>query len=103
MEAMTTEDLHKKSDIALQLAWRDAEIERLTALIPKPDADGWIAWVGGDCPVPADTIVEVRHRAGSVGQGRADNYYWHHYGTSGDIVAYRIVEAQHGYDQDRSP
>jgi len=29
VSAMTGEGLHKKSDIAAELAWRDAEIERL--------------------------------------------------------------------------
>lgn len=31
VRAMTVEALHSKSDIAAQLAWRDKEIERLTA------------------------------------------------------------------------
>lgn len=31
VEAMTTENLHRKSDIAEQLAWRDREIDRLRA------------------------------------------------------------------------
>ena len=29
VSAMTVEKLHSKSDIAIQLAWRDAEVERL--------------------------------------------------------------------------
>jgi hypothetical protein len=33
VSAMTSEGLHAKSDIAIQLAWRDAEIERLTAIL----------------------------------------------------------------------
>jgi hypothetical protein len=32
VSAMTVEGLHSKSDIAAELAWRDREIERLTAL-----------------------------------------------------------------------
>ena len=30
--AMTSEGLHSKSDIAVQLAWRDAELRRLVAI-----------------------------------------------------------------------
>ena len=31
MQAMTAEGLHSKSDIAVQLSWRDAELRRLHA------------------------------------------------------------------------
>jgi hypothetical protein len=33
VNSMTSEDLHSKSDIATQLAWRDQEIERLRFLV----------------------------------------------------------------------
>lgn len=26
---------------------------------PQPDADDWIEWHGGDCPVPAGTVVDI--------------------------------------------
>lgn len=39
VSAMTSEELHSKHDIAIQLAWRDQEIERLrflnTALVEQ--------------------------------------------------------------------
>jgi hypothetical protein len=38
MEAMTAEGLHDKGAIAIELAWRDAEIERLNTEIAKRDA-----------------------------------------------------------------
>lgn len=38
VSAMTGECLHSKSDIAAELAWRDSEIDRLSALISKLDA-----------------------------------------------------------------
>jgi hypothetical protein len=38
VSAMTTEDLHSKHDIAIQLAWRDQEIERLMDLLSKSQA-----------------------------------------------------------------
>jgi len=39
MSAMTAERLHKKADIAAELAWRDNEIDRLKAEIKtmRPD------------------------------------------------------------------
>jgi hypothetical protein len=39
LDAMTTERLHLKCEIAAELAWRDREIDRLKAAIPKT-ADG---------------------------------------------------------------
>lgn len=55
----------------------------------------WIDWAGGDCPVPPDTVVEVRFReshndgppspAGCFDWGRSafpDDY---------EILAYRVV------------
>jgi hypothetical protein len=43
VSAMTGEGLHAKSDIAAELAWRDAEIERLRSglRIAISAADGW--------------------------------------------------------------
>jgi hypothetical protein len=35
VSAMTSERLHAKSDIAIQLAWRDAEIEALRDMLRK--------------------------------------------------------------------
>lgn len=39
--AMTAEGLHDKSDIAAELAWRDAEIERLRARLRARDMSVW--------------------------------------------------------------
>ena len=51
----------------------------------------WIEWKGGECPVPSDTLVEVRTRGcGKVG-GMAGALMWGHQGDLGDIVAYRVV------------
>lgn len=61
----------------------------------QPDADGWIEWAGGEMPVPARTLVEVRLRIGVEyldGGSPAATYRWDH--SSGtrfnDIVAYRL-------------
>lgn len=39
VDAMTREDLHSKSDIAIQLAWRDREIDRLRAELAAKSKD----------------------------------------------------------------
>lgn len=63
-----------------------------------PDADGWIEWSGGECPVGIFTFVQVRFRNGGEGVGPAGHWVdrwsdrWSHYGPlrSEDIVAYRV-------------
>ena len=51
VSAMTGEGLHAKSDIAAELAWRDAEIERLRAeLFFVLRGDGLEHLYDGDCP-----------------------------------------------------
>ena len=60
----------------------------------------WIEWKGGECPVPAETLVDVRGYA-KVGNGppifylfkqRADDLQWNRTPYSEDIVAYRVVK-----------
>ena len=52
----------------------------------------WIEWKGGECPVPADTVVNVRFRNGRESMSDACNWCWSHGGSSEDIVAYRVVK-----------
>lgn len=58
----------------------------------KADADGWIEWPGGECPVGGDVLVDFRMRDGA---GEVHTYsdpghlLWSHTGGDGDIVAYR--------------
>ena len=40
-------------------AWSKATA-RAEAALAEPDADGWIPWAGGKCPVPPDTLVDVK-------------------------------------------
>lgn len=55
----------------------------------------WIDWHGGECPVPLDTLVEVKYRNGTVrGPGRASGFEWDHIGSRGDIVSYRTITEQ---------
>lgn len=65
---------------------------------PKPAADGWIPWAGGECPVGPDAWVEAKLRDGKAWIGkeaqRGEEWLWDHEGGSDDIIAYRVVEAQ---------
>jgi hypothetical protein len=59
---------------------------------PQADAEGWIEWKGGKCPIPKETPVVVRLRDGSEYDGEtAADWVWAHGDMDGDIVAYRIV------------
>lgn len=60
----------------------------------RPDAEGWIKWEGGECPVPKGTHVDVRHRDGDVflnQRAEASDYAedWTQEDHNGDIIAYR--------------
>lgn len=55
----------------------------------------WIEWHGGERPVAPKTRVEVKCRDGGIdGPIAAKDYYWRHYGHSGDIIAYRVLGDQ---------
>lgn len=61
------------------------------------DENEFIDWSGGECPVDKDTIVNVRLWAGDVIVNRkAGEFDWQHnsFGMGGDIIAYRLVEAE---------
>ena len=59
----------------------------------------WIKWHGGECPVPPDTLVEVKLRSGAfAAKRRAGSDWWHHNGGSADIIAYRTVTEQADLD-----
>lgn len=72
------------------------------------DADGWIKWGGGECPVAAGTAVDVRYRNGEVAMNvpavqrrwfgsRCAESWGRIGGHGGEIIAYRISkEASHG-------
>ena len=55
----------------------------------------WIKWHGGTCPVPLDTLVEVKLRSGNVmGPRLAYRYRWKHIDSNGDIVEYCTITEQ---------
>ena len=54
----------------------------------------WIEWVGGECPVDGDTIVEVKLKDGRVGVDEAGKLAWSLTNTPRDIFKYRIIKEQ---------
>lgn len=61
------------------------------------DADGWIKWTGGKCPVRLDQRVEVMFRVEWNGQKTCDQdtagrWSWWQDGDDDDIVAYRVIK-----------
>ena len=58
-------------------------------LYPAPDADGWIEWEGGECPVGIDEIVDVRRLDGGTYTARAVNFHWLLKSGSVSVASYR--------------
>jgi len=62
---------------------------------PLPDADGWIPWGGGPCPVAPHVFVAARFRTEVDVRGipaLAGGLHWGRTGSTGDIVAYRVLD-----------
>lgn len=69
----------------------------------KDEANNWIEWSGGICPLPIDTLIITRLRSGweSSGPAMAGYHRWDHGRTldsdpnlrANDIIAYRVVSA----------
>ena len=59
---------------------------------PKADADGWIEWGGGECPVPGDEIVDVAYSTDGAKSISivAKGLRWSKRGLGGDVIAYRL-------------
>ena len=66
----------------------------------EADADSWIKWEGGECPVDPYASVDVRLRSGRLRERvLADSVGWRHQQDLDlfDIIAYRLSkEASHG-------
>lgn len=68
---------------------------RLPSHIPTADADGWIDWAGGECPVDSCAAVDVIFRSKKTAAAyQADRWRWDHNGTDSDIIAYRLSQPQ---------
>ena len=65
---------------------------------PKADADEWIEWKGGECPVEPSTKISVRYRNGGEFHRNitAASQRWSNNGWPADIIAYRLHK--HGAD-----
>jgi hypothetical protein len=66
----------------------------------KPSQDGWsdmtawLAWLGGECPVGFDDLVDVRFDDGSQMTDCAGNFDWEILGLGvADIAFYRLTPA----------
>ena len=65
---------------------------------PQADADGWIPWSGGECPVSPTMLVEVKLRSGKawLNKKAEEGSFWdwcHGLEKSpGDIIAYRPIK-----------
>jgi hypothetical protein len=59
----------------------------------EADGDEWIEWRGGKCPVDDYAKVALKFRRGEIDDTGAFAKYWHwgHIGSTGDIVAYRVL------------
>lgn len=57
---------------------------------PKADADGWIEWKGGECPVCIDDVVDVMQLDGHTYTAKAVNFHWLLKSGSVSVAAYRL-------------
>lgn len=58
--------------------------------IVEADADGWILWGGGECPLPWDEAVEVK-TGGEVQDAAACGFNWTRTHGLGTVSAYRPI------------
>lgn len=97
----------ERAKTAIELQAEEVGIPEPVQLVDdsQPDADGWIEWKGGECPVPAGTLVDVWYRCGEVkealpaleidgGDDDASSPYWRHDGYRNDITAYRLHQPE---------
>lgn len=61
------------------------------------DGEGWLPWSGGECPVAAETVVEVMFRDDWIGPVmdtpcQARDLRWDHRKIDGDIMHYRVIQ-----------
>lgn len=59
----------------------------------KRNVNPWIDHAGGPCPVPEDTMVDVRFRDRDIESDIHAGFWsdwWLHDGSATDIVAYRL-------------
>lgn len=91
---------HWRSPWKFGSSYRELTLDQI--LGTEPDADGWIEWHGGECPVDKGALVDVRYRDGVDGMAMPALTFnivredwrvcvnWKHENNPGDIIAYRI-------------
>ena len=57
-------------------------------LYPAPDADGWIEWSGGECPVDKDARIDIRMTGGKTYYDTDTHWGWN--ADSFKITHYRL-------------
>lgn len=58
-------------------------------LYPVPDADGWIEWSGGKCPVGEDDLIDVKFSDGDSLFGVNSAWDWGDDADGCNVIAYR--------------
>ena len=66
----------------------------------EPDADGWIEWNGGECPVDGNEIIDIRYPESREEFGaKAKFRRWNHARNKGDIIAYRLHKPEKSLEE----
>ena len=71
----------------------DARREFVQTDLPE---NRWIYWGGGECPLAADIMVEVKLRHGGFWKATAGQIDWIIDNCDNDVIAYRIL-SEEGY------
>ena len=88
---------HPDDSASKHIAYVIAKAEAALAE-PQADADGWIPWDGGKCPVSPAMLVEVKLRSGQswLNKDAEKGSFWGWYHgpkkTPDDIIAYRPLK-----------
>jgi hypothetical protein len=77
------------------VAHRNRQTRCMPIEVPAADTDGWIQWSGGECPVPAGSVIDfrMRHNRMRSSSGVPEELRWTHEGIDGDIIAYRLQKS----------
>ena len=79
-------------DVAKLPNWHQTILSRdeYFHLYPAPDADGWIEWKGGECPVGEDDLIDVKFSDGDSFFGVDSAWDWSYNADICNIIAYRL-------------
>lgn len=92
--ALAGEDLGCKQNIQITGDGSGHPLPEVSQDQKEVDADGWISWSGGSCPVNKNEIVDLKFGSGHIRYGTDTKYKWEGTGARDcDIVAYRVAKA----------